>query len=202
MRHFSRMVVTSCWWATRSSFMGGPPAGGASATALEELLDLGQQRLGVDGFVEVGVDVHRGEVGVCLGAEVEAQLAAHRRGDDDRHAGGARVTLALPREGEAGVDAGHHEVGDHQVGGLFGDALLRLRGIGGRDHAVTRALEDETVDLEKVVIVVDDQYEWLVSGPGRPQYSFSGRGARARPAPVGRVPVSYTHLTMPTNREV
>ena len=79
--------------ATRSSFMGGPEGAVASATAREELLDLGQQRLGVDGLVEVGVDVHLGEVGVCLGAEVEAQLAAHRGGDDDRHAGGARVGL-------------------------------------------------------------------------------------------------------------
>ena len=44
----------------------------------------------------------------------------------------------------------------------------RLGGVGGRDHAVAGALEDEAVDLEEVVVVVDDQYEGLVSGHALP----------------------------------
>jgi len=72
------------------------------------------------------------------------------------------VALEPGGEGEPGVDAGHHEVGDDQVRRLGVDARLRLDGIGGGDHAVAGSLEDEAVDLEEVEVVVDDEDLLLV----------------------------------------
>ena len=118
---------------------------------------MSQELLGVERFVEVGVDVHVGLVFVGAGPEVEAQGARDRGGYDDGDVHVAGIFLDGAGEEEAGIDAGHHQVGHDQVGLLLLHADESLLRFGSRDHAVARPLEDHAVDLEKVVIVVDDQ---------------------------------------------